>query len=464
MINNEFIRKFKSHLNLNLDLEDEKQILEDVAHGAELKGPNLWLLILAVVIASVGLNMNSTAVIIGAMLISPLMGPLIAIGLGLSINDFDLIKLAAKNLGFAIAASLLASTIYFFLTPLDQAQTEILARTSPTIFDVFISFAGGLAGMIAITRRTKGIVLPGVAIATALMPPLCTAGYGIASGNWQFFFGAFYLFLINCVFIFLGTYLIVKTMRLRKKVFVDKILEAKISRYIYAMTILTVLPSVYLAYSMINRSISERKINEFMANEITSSGLIILEKKTSNEDGITNIDISVLGPSVSEDLMKNINTKLKKYELDTYKVKIKNVASENTDVVAMKSAILHDLYKNNEQLLQDKDKKIELLERELASSYSKMVPIAAIKSELKAILPNMEELILSKTEVENDVQILLAYLSYSGDVKLADLEKTKAWLKIRTQSSEVKLLTDRKPKNILAVGKQTKLKKNLKKL
>ena len=180
--------------------EDEMETIDYISKNVEFKGANLWILIFAILVASVGLNVNSTAVIIGAMLISPLMGPIMGVGLAAGINDFELLKKSLKNLGIAIAISIITSTIYFSFTPLNDAQSELLARTEPSIWDVLIALFGGLAGIVAGSRKEKSNAIPGVAIATALMPPLCTAGYGLATGNVYYFFGAFYLFFINSVF------------------------------------------------------------------------------------------------------------------------------------------------------------------------------------------------------------------------------------------------------------------------
>ena len=193
--------RIRVYFNLRPDLEEEQAIIEEVTRGVSYRGANLWILIAAIFIASLGLNVNSTAVIIGAMLISPLMGPIIGMGLAVGTNDLDLLKRALKNFSIAMLISVLTATIYFFISPLEEAQSELLARTTPTIYDVLIAFFGGAAGIIALSTRGRGgNVIPGVAIATALMPPLCTAGYGLATGQLNFFFGAFYLFFINTVF------------------------------------------------------------------------------------------------------------------------------------------------------------------------------------------------------------------------------------------------------------------------
>ena len=186
----------RSYFSLAADKEDEQEVVEQVRAAVVFRGPNLWILIFAILIASLGLNVNSTAVIIGAMLVSPLMGPIIGMGLSVGIRDTDLLRRSVKNYAVATLISIVTATIYFLISPLGDAQSELLARTSPTLFDVLIAFCGGAAGVLALTTKSKGQVIPGVAIATALMPPLCTAGYGLATAQWSYFLGAFYLFFI----------------------------------------------------------------------------------------------------------------------------------------------------------------------------------------------------------------------------------------------------------------------------
>ena len=191
----------KGYFDLHDELDDEQTAVQAVMDGVSFKGSNIIILIIAIFIASLGLNTNSAAVIIGAMLISPLMGPILGMGFGLGVYDFDLIKRSFRNLAIAATFSVLASTLFFLISPVSEGRSELLARTSPTIYDVMIGFFGGLAGIVALACKKKGNVIPGVAIATALMPPLCTAGYGLATWQLQYFFGAFYLFLINSIFI-----------------------------------------------------------------------------------------------------------------------------------------------------------------------------------------------------------------------------------------------------------------------
>lgn len=205
------LKNFFTIFSLHDGEDDKQKTLESVVKNISFKGANLWILACAILVASVGLNVNSTAVIIGAMLISPLMGPIVGAGFALGIYDFDLLKRSLRNLLNATVVSLTVSTIYFAVSPFKDVQSELLARTAPNIYDILIAFFGGIVGAIAVTRSEKGNPIPGVAIATALMPPLCTAGYGIATQQWTFFFGAFYLYCINCVFIGIATFLIINT-------------------------------------------------------------------------------------------------------------------------------------------------------------------------------------------------------------------------------------------------------------
>ncbi|MDE6460535.1 MAG: TIGR00341 family protein, partial [Paramuribaculum sp.] len=207
---NRLSKFFIDYFTLTPDLVPQAEAEQSIRDGVSFRGTNILILIIAILIASLGLNTNSTAVIIGAMLISPLMGPIIGLGLGVGVHDYDLIKRCLRNLVMAAGFSVLASTIYFLISPVNEGHSELLARTSPTIYDVLIGFFGGAAGIIGLGSKNKGNVIPGVAIATALMPPLCTAGYGIATWQLNYFFGAFYLFLINSIYIAFATFIGVK--------------------------------------------------------------------------------------------------------------------------------------------------------------------------------------------------------------------------------------------------------------
>ena len=239
---NRFTQTFKNVLDISEHI-DTSSAEKAIRNNVFFRGPNAWILAIATVIASVGLNVNSIPVIIGAMLISPLMGPIFGLGLGLGINDFDLMKTAGKNLLVMIGISLVASFLYFLITPLSlNNPTELLARTNPTIYDVLIALFGGFAGIFEQCRKDKGTVFAGVAIATALMPPLCTAGYGLASGNLHYFAGALYLFIINCLFIMLATYTMVKYLKFNAKEIADEKLRLRTKAVSTILIILFIIP------------------------------------------------------------------------------------------------------------------------------------------------------------------------------------------------------------------------------
>ena len=273
------IEKITHFVNLHQGEEDKNKVLENVLSNISFRGSNLWILACAIIIASVGLNVNSTAVIIGAMLISPLMGPILGAGFSLGIYDFELFKKSLKNLAIATVVSLLTSTFYFYVSPFKETQSELLARTSPNIYDVLIAFFGGLVGVIAITRVEKGNPIPGVAIATALMPPLCTAGYGLAIGNYKYFLGALFLYTINCVFICIATFLIVKYLKYPHTKQVDIAQEKKIRHLITAIILVMILPSVYFAYELRKQKIYEQRVEKFVTNEFKNKGYTVLFNK-----------------------------------------------------------------------------------------------------------------------------------------------------------------------------------------
>ena len=263
-----FLRYFKSlfikYINIS-DQVDTEAAAERIKSGIWFQGANVWILAFAIVLASVGLNVNSTAVIIGAMLVSPLMGPIIGMGLSLGTNDWDLLKSAAKNLLVMVLISLAASTLFFILSPLSLVNpTELEARTSPTIYDVLIAFFGGLAGILENSRKERGTVLSGVAIATALMPPLCTAGYGLAHMNMHFFFGALYLFLINSVFISLATFLMVKYLAFRPVNNMVPEITRRRKHLVSAVFIIFLIPSIWSAFNLIRENNFERNARSFV--------------------------------------------------------------------------------------------------------------------------------------------------------------------------------------------------------
>ena len=282
---NQLRQQIKSIIYMN-DEVDTLGAVEKIRSNIWFRGPNVWILAFSIVIASVGLNVNSTAVIIGAMLVSPLMGPIIGIGLALGTNDIPLLKNALKNLLVMVLISLVASCLYFLVSPLELVNpTELEARTRPTIYDVLIALFGGLAGILEISRKEKGTVLSGVAIATALMPPLCTAGYGLANGNWSFFSGASFLFLINCVFIIIATYVMVKYFHFPQAEFANDVIRKRTRTLISCIIIIVLVPSILSAISVVGDNNFERNVQQFINSSKFVGKAYIYDYKVSTKHG-----------------------------------------------------------------------------------------------------------------------------------------------------------------------------------
>lgn len=277
------IKEFKVYFNILPDKEAEQNIIAQISSGVSFKGANLWVLIFAIFIASLGLNVNSPAVIIGAMLISPLMGPIIGMGLAVGINDLDLLKRSAKNYGMATLISVLTATVYFLISPLSEVQSELLARTSPTLYDVLIAFCGGAAGVIALCTGGKGNIIPGVAIATALIPPLCTAGFGLATGHWLYFLGAFYLFFINTVFIALATIAGVRLFKFKRNELQSPERALKTRHIIMALVVVTMIPAVFMTVHTVHQSVFDHNVNRFIKEELQQRGTQIISNNVDKD-------------------------------------------------------------------------------------------------------------------------------------------------------------------------------------
>lgn len=448
------IRFLRDRFDLSMDKADEIQTIDYIRKNVEFKGTNLWILIFAIFVASVGLNVNSTAVIIGAMLISPLMGPIIGIGMGVGINDFELIKKSLKNLAVAIIISVITSATYFLISPLSDAQSELLARTTPTIYDVFIALFGGFAGIVAGSSREKSNAIPGVAIATALMPPLCTAGYGIATGNLYYFLGAFYLFFINSVFISLSTFLIVRFLKYPKKQFMDAQREKRVKSYIIAFVIVTVIPSVYLGLQVVQQSIFERNASIFLEQELTFEKSRIISKSYDFKNNPKIIEVSFFGEKVEEVLVSNARSKMEDYNLKDVELKVfqgyesgdpLDIATVERMNMNLRSGIIEDLYKKNEALLANKDEQIQMLQNEIITMKQMQLPLADISNELKAQHSNVKEFAINSTIITNFVSnqpdtTYLAFASFTSRPTRAEISRMENWLKARIKSEKLKLV------------------------
>ena len=442
-----FRELLRDRFNLEEDKANENEIIDSIKKGVEFRGINLWVLIFAIFIASIGLNVNSTAVIIGAMLISPLMGPIMGIGLGIGINDFDLIKKAYKNLAIATVIGVATSAIYFLISPISDAQSELLARTTPTIWDVMIALFGGLAGIVATTRKSISNVIPGVAIATALMPPLCTAGFGLATGNLSFFFGAFYLYFINSVFISLSSFIIVRFLKFQKKTLLDSSREKRVRRYILIVVTITVIPSIVMAYNIVTRSLVDKKIQQFVNNELAFDNTQLISKNFKKVGDKKVLEVFLLGEIISNDVISNVEHKLKNYGLADIKLEVKQGVGDNIKqaMSSLRVGVIEDLYRKNEEIIKNKDKKISLLENEVNRLKSESFPVEDISNEIKALNKNLVEFTISKniytdfTKQKTDT-LAFAYAKFKKRPTASELKSLKEWLSARTKNDNIKLI------------------------
>ena len=435
----------KRYFNAQPDKTDETATVEQISDGVTFRGANLWVLIFAIFIACLGLNVNSTAVIIGAMLISPLMGPIIGMGLAVGRADLELLKRSLTNYGVATVISVLTATLYFLLTPLTEAQSELLARTSPTLYDVLIALFGGAAGILALSTGGKGNVIPGVAIATALMPPLCTAGYGLAMGEWSFFFGAFYLYFINTVFIALATYVGVRLLKFRPKQFVDRARLTIVNRYIAAIVIVTMLPAAYMTTQIIRQSMLENNVKQFVKHELNQQGTGILSEQVDRETKTLNV--VAIGAALPKDLIEAARQRLADYQLADYQLNVIQGAQSDSLLLARNNAGTQQILSGqDQQQLALQTKRVAQLERETAD-YRRLDALAReIGGEVKAVCPKVESIGLSKiTEMPVDsgtvCSYVLAVANSRTPLPAADRDRLAQWLKVRTQADSLRLVT-----------------------
>jgi uncharacterized hydrophobic protein (TIGR00271 family) len=431
------IEKFFRFVSLHHGEEDKKKVLENVISNISFRGSNIWILACAIVIASIGLNVNSTAVIIGAMLISPLMGPIVGAGFALGTYDFHLLKRSVKNIFIATLVSLLVSYIYFTLSPFKEVQSEILARTAPNIYDVLIAFFGGLVGVIAITRVEKGNPIPGVAIATALMPPLCTAGYSLAVGNWGYFFGAFYLYAINCFFICIATFMIIKYLEYPAVNLVDKKYEKQIRYGITILIIIMIVPSSYLAYNLLNEKKFNQNVDQFINTELTPKGYLIIYKKVSYNTSPKKIELAFFSKKFSKDEKRLLDQKLKDFGIENTDLVIKQDATD------LKSEILNEIGQQY-NVLSEKDLMINSLRQEL-DKYT--IKDSSLTREAKILFPDFYNVSIGKvmhypnTDSAN-ISTVVLYQNDSKDIKAIKEQdrKFKEWIEEKTKDKKAQVI------------------------
>ena len=434
-----------------LDFRDDKAgdvaTIESLKADVEFRGTKLWILICAILVASIGLNVNSTAVIIGAMLISPLMGPIIGFGLGFGIADLDLVRKSLRNLGLTTLFSILTATIYFLLTPLDQPGSEILGRTEPSLYDVLIAFFGGAAGLIAGSSKSKGQVLPGVAIATALMPPLCTAGFGIATGNWPFFFGAIYLYIINSVFIAFATFVMVRIMRFPMKSVASGDMRKRSYRWITVIAVCTLIPSIYLSIRLVRDSYQEQRAKQFVADHFAPPEHQVIRQSFVRADGDKRpyIDLVLIGKPLSAQTIDSIATLLPNYGLSNFDLQVhQGIDNEApTDYEQLGGVLLRDLYERSERTASEQRAEIDSLRRTLLRyDYYKSLT-HDVSDEAKAVFTDISKVrLMPSMEFIQGQDSVLHILVTTPSHRLAPAERKKLeqWLQKRTKADDLELI------------------------
>lgn len=413
------VSELRRLLDLSLLQATPEEVTAGIREGAELKSANLWILLLAILVCSVGLNVNSTAVIIGAMLISPVMGPIMATGLGVAVNDFELIRRSALNLCFAALASILVSAAYFWLSPLDVEGTELLARTSPTAWDALIAIFGGLAGAVAATRKQeKSNVLPGVAIATALMPPLCTAGYGLATSNWLFLGGAIYLFYINSICIALGTLVICRLLKYPRVSYMDPVAKRRVRRTIVVAVIFSLLPSTFFGYNLVQKTIFEKNARQFIEKEIAAVPEIQVVSKSMDFQK-QQIDVFTLGRNLTKEDRARLVGRLEVYGLEKANLSIRG----SLDFISAASSTVTPE---------------ETRTREIAKLRQLLAEMQSLFPYVKGVAAQGAQIVRSGDTTE---ETTLIHVDGGGRLTHAERQKLRAWLEART-GNRIRLSTE----------------------
>ena len=417
------------NLNGHIDTDSAERAIRN---NIEFKGPNAWILAVAVIIASVGLNVNSIPVVIGAMLISPLMGPIFGLGLGLGVSDIQLMKSSGMNLLVMVCISLVVAFLYFIITPLSLSNpTELLARTSPTFYDVLIALFGGFAGILEQCRKDKGTVFSGVAIATALMPPLCTAGYGLACGEFSYFFGALYLFVINCTFIMLATYAGVKYFRFRPTEFQDETIGKRTKRLTTALIIIFIIPSIWSAVLLIQQNNFEVNATSFAEHRSTYGKSILYDYKIGHNDNTT-LTLFFTGETLSERDKDELYSVAAEYDIKKEEIQIRDYSLEDkSDMNAFK-----DIYEKKESIISAKEQEIVLLKNELDKIKGDELEYDRISKEIFSIKSSVSDVSITKGHMYNRDStsrrdVISVVVSSRDSIGTGELEELREWLKVR---------------------------------
>lgn len=432
--------RFFSRFSLGADGASQQEVDANIRKSIEMRGTNLWVLILAIFIASLGLNTNSTAVIIGAMLISPLMGPIIGFGYSFGVYDLPLMKESVRNFLTMVVVSLLTSTLFFLLPIISFDQSELLARTQPTTFDILIALIGGLAGMVAQTRKERSsTVIPGVAIATALMPPLCTVGYGLATFQIRFILGALYLFAINCIFIALAAYIVTRFMKYRTVSEVDDSRQKRYRKLMAAVLVVITVPSFIMAVSIIRRSNFEQASQRFINEAFDFDRTVVVDSETQYHGGKTGsvIEVRLFGEPLNQDMIDNLQRQLTQaYHLKNVKLNVRQSQDDKLDITSLQSSY--------DDIIKEKNQQIARLQDQLSTvNGADTLAVSSMARELGIFIPGISDMSLSRhiaystDGAPKDTTYLCIIKSDSTQDSKPDANILKRWIETRTGSSDI---------------------------
>ncbi len=455
------------YFSLTYDNADSDTIRERIISGGQVRGTNLCILMLAIFVASIGLNMNSTAVIIGAMLISPLMGGIMAVGYCIATNDLKSAFQFLVRLLLQVTISLVTSFIYFTISPISTAHSELLARTNPTIWDVLIAFFGGLAGIIGTTRQEKGNVLPGVAIATALMPPLCTAGYGLSIHSLKFFLGAMYLFFINSFFICLATIIILKIMKTPEHVKLSKRARKRVHKQLILITCITITPSIYLAYQTTQDSIQENRMETYISECFNFPNTEVIQYSIDDENNV--LEVALLGQSIDNKTIDELSAQLADYKLDDLSLKITQTqTTTDTDTEKLKE-LIQNLINNNVDINSFKEfmYKTETLEKDSTENANTLntSDFEKLSKSIQTLYANVDgcyigyvKEYLSEGNAQDTIMVLL---ETSTKLSSEEYSRLEDWLKIELNTENFMLLENSKEVEVSETSQDTELTENV---
>ena len=444
------IKRFlKDLLEIRIDTNKEGTV-QQIKDGISMQGHTAWILVFSITIASIGLNANSAAVVIGAMLISPLMGPILGVGLSIGINDIDTLRKSMMNLGVMIGLSLLTSFLFFSIPLFQDATPEILARVRPDVRDVFIAMAGGLALIVAVSRPSAQTnTVAGVAIATALMPPLCAAGYGLATWNLSYFFGAMFLFTINTIFIALATFVIVKYLRFPMVKYINSARRKSIARFASIIAFIIFAGSIFSFYNLFKENQFKQIAHEFIV-ELKEDGEAILGEDDENIDYVSRtITIPLLGGMVDANKQRKWELRLNELGLENATL---NVQQGNDSEIRQQVEDLRDLYSQNQKIISSRDEsikekedKIRLLENQLTKISKRSIPFRQVSAEAKIISSGLEELSYSdvvKTNFKSIDTVRMFYFKWYDSIPrkviLKEEPELKKWLQTRLQLDTIR--------------------------